>query len=119
MSEGTPPSETSREVTASLAEAPAKVTVRFERSVIVGYREDLLSRVLSFQFRVVVPHVLLCLLYELVIRLCLDDFAAGAMNCLHGRLLWGWDTGTLPGSLQPHIAAASSTISSYENRLSQ
>ena len=56
-------------------------------SVGVGDREDLLLRVLVYEFRVVFPHMLLRLVDQLVIRLGLDDFTTGAMDSLHERLL--------------------------------
>ena len=56
-------------------------------SVLVGDREDLLLRVLVYEFRVVIPHMLLRLVDQVVIRLGLDDFATGAMDSLHERLL--------------------------------
>jgi len=56
-------------------------------SVVVGNREDLLSRVLAFELWVVLPHVLLRLFHQLVVRLGFDYLATGAVDCLHCRLL--------------------------------
>jgi hypothetical protein len=69
-------------------------------SVVVGNRENLLPGVLGYEFGVVVTHVLLRLLYELVIRLRLDNFATGAVTCFHSRLLTNGS-----GLLRPQAAS--------------